>query len=88
MTAPITVLRLPAVKARTGLSRTTIYHLIEKGRFPSQFRLNVKAIGWVESEIEDWLKSRIKASRSPTKRLAPVIGRQVPPCPPDVQDCQ
>jgi prophage regulatory protein len=58
-----TVLRLPAVKARTGLSRSTIYLRISQGAFPRPVSLGARAVGWVEIEIQEWLEQRIEASR-------------------------
>ncbi len=58
-----TILRLPAVKARTGLSRSTIYLRISKGAFPAPVSLGGRAVGWIETEIQDWLEKRIEASR-------------------------
>ena len=58
-----TILRLPEVKARTGLSRSTIYILIKKHRFPRQVSLGERAVGWLDHEIEDWLNARISESR-------------------------
>jgi prophage regulatory protein len=60
---PTLILRLPEVKARTGLSRSTIYSYIAKGDFPKPVPLGMRAVGWVESEIEDWLQARVRASR-------------------------
>lgn len=57
------ILRLPAVKARIGLGRSTIYMRISEGQFPAPINLGGRAVGWVESEVEDWLASRIKISR-------------------------
>lgn len=57
------VLRLPRVKARTGLSRSTIYLRIAEGTFPKPVSLGDRAVGWLESEIESWLSSRVEASR-------------------------
>jgi len=57
------VLRLPLVKARTGLSRSTIYLRIAEGTFPKPVSLGDRAVGWLESEIESWLSSRVEASR-------------------------
>jgi len=59
----IKFLRLPDVKARTGLSRSTIYLRISEGRFPKPVSLGSRAVGWVESEINDWLNQQIEASR-------------------------
>lgn len=58
-----TILRLPSVKARTGLSRSTIYLRISEGRFPTPVSLGGRAVGWVESEINDWVTKHIEASR-------------------------
>lgn len=63
-----TILRLPAVKARTGLSRSTIYLRISEGSFPAPISLGGgrgvgRAVGWIEAEVNDWLAQRIEASR-------------------------
>ena len=57
------ILRLPAVKARTGLSRSTIYLRVSEGNFPKPVSLGGRAVGWVEDEIQSWLAERIAASR-------------------------
>ena len=57
------ILRLDAVKARTGLSRSYIYLLITEGKFPKQVSLGARAVGWVESEIDSWIEARINESR-------------------------
>jgi prophage regulatory protein len=61
----ITILRLPAVKIRTGLGRSTIYLYVSQGTFPKPVRLGKRAVGWLESEIQDWLQRQIDASRKP-----------------------
>jgi prophage regulatory protein len=58
------ILRLPAVTARTGLSRSTIYLRISEGSFPKPVSLGSRAVGWLESEVNDWLNQQIAASRS------------------------
>jgi len=57
------ILRLPAVKARTGLSRSTIYLRISEESFPKPVSLGGRAVGWIESEINDWLEQQIDNSR-------------------------
>jgi prophage regulatory protein len=57
------ILRLPAVKTRTGLSRSTIYLRVSQGPFPKPVSLGGRAVGWVEAEIQSWLAERIAASR-------------------------
>lgn len=57
------ILRLPAVKYRTGLSRSTIYLRMAEGTFPKPVSLGGRAVGWIEAEIQEWLEARIEASR-------------------------
>lgn len=59
-----TIYRLPEVMARTGLSRSSIYEQIRKGKFPSQINLGPRAVGWIESEIVNWIEARIDESRA------------------------
>ncbi|MCK5295366.1 MAG: AlpA family transcriptional regulator [Alphaproteobacteria bacterium] len=58
------ILRLPEVIKTTGLSRSTIYSHIKKELFPKHINLGARCVGWIESEIDDWIQSRIKKSRS------------------------
>ncbi len=57
------ILRLPAVKKCTGLSRSTVYLRIAQGSFPKPVSLGARAVGWLEAEIQEWLQQRIEASR-------------------------
>jgi prophage regulatory protein len=50
------ILRLEAVLDRTGLSRSTIYRMVELGTFPRQLQISARCIGWRESDIEEWLR--------------------------------
>jgi len=58
------VLRLPAVKARCGLSRSTIYQRVADGTFPKPVNLGARAVGWIEAEIDAWLAAQVQRSRS------------------------
>lgn len=51
------ILRLPDVIAKTGLSRSTIYKRMANQQFPSSVSLGVRAVGWLESDVELWVKS-------------------------------
>ena len=57
------ILRLPSVKALTGLSRSTIYLRISNNEFPAPISLGARAVGWIESEIEAWLSAQVEKSR-------------------------
>lgn len=51
------LLRLPAVLARTGLSKTTIHRLEAAGRFPRRRRVGTRAVAWVAAEVDAWVDS-------------------------------
>ena len=57
------ILRLPKVKAITGLSRSTIYLRMSEGTFPQKISLGSRAVGWLRSEVTDWMEQRILESR-------------------------
>jgi prophage regulatory protein len=56
-------LRLPEVKAITGLGKTSIYEQIREKSFPAPVRLGLRAVGWVESEVRQWAQDRVHGSR-------------------------
>ena len=56
------ILRLPQVMERTGLSRSMIYFLISIGEFPKQVKLTLRTVGWLESQIDGWIETRITAA--------------------------
>jgi prophage regulatory protein len=57
-------LRLPEVKAVTGLGKTSIYELIRDKSFPAPVRLGTRAVAWIRSEVTQWALERVHASRS------------------------
>lgn len=61
---PLRVIRLPEVKSKTGLGRTTIYLMERDGQFPHSITLGGKAVGWIESEIDKWIEARMAARQS------------------------
>jgi len=60
----ISILRLPDVSIKTGLARSTIYKFISEGRFPRPIQLGPRAVGWLISELDDWVVSCPKSSDS------------------------
>ena len=53
-----TLLRPPAVKARTGLCRTAIYEGMNNGTFPRQRKLSARAVAWSAAAIQQWISTR------------------------------
>ena len=60
---PARIIRFHQVQARTGLSQSTIYRRLAGGSFPKPLSLGARAVGWIESEVDEWIRQRIVASR-------------------------
>jgi len=58
-----TILPRHQVQQRTGLSRSTLYQYIKEGAFPASVQLGPRAVGWLESDISDWITARVKLAR-------------------------
>lgn len=57
------ILRLDGTKAATGLSRSTIYNMMKSGEFPQSILLGARAIGWLESDVQQWIYLRVNGAR-------------------------
>ena len=66
----LSILRRKQVEARTGLARSTIYHYIKAGTFPRPVPLGPRAVGWIESDVSNWIAERVALARDNTKRSA------------------
>lgn len=53
------IIRLSEVLSNTGLARSTVYKYVADGSFPKPVSLGDRAVGWVESEVQDWILARI-----------------------------
>ncbi len=53
------IIRLTEVIERTGMSRSLIYMYIKLGKFPQQVKLGERAVGWLSSEIDQYIYDRI-----------------------------
>ena len=57
------IIRLKEVQSKTGLGKTSIYELMKAGAFPTSIKIIGNHVGWVESEIEEWIIQLIKKNR-------------------------
>lgn len=57
------LLRLSQVKAITGLSRSSLYQMMNQGSFPRSINIGSRAIAWTDASIQEWIDSRINASK-------------------------
>ena len=71
MSSPYSVIKMKELVGVVGLSRSYIYALQARGEFPRPIRLvkGGRAAGYLRSEIDDWLKGRIDATRSNDKEV-------------------
>lgn len=52
-------LRLKQVKSLIGLCRSSIYNMINEGKFPRPVRLGPQSVAWLQSEVQLWMSERI-----------------------------
>ncbi|EFD1107945.1 AlpA family transcriptional regulator [Escherichia coli] len=57
------LIRLPEVLKRTGFGKAWIYRLISEGRFPAPVKIGIRAVAFVESEVDEWILSVIETNR-------------------------
>lgn len=56
-------INLQRVIDKTTLARGTLYAYIKAGKFPASVQLGPRRVGWVESEVDAWIKGQVDASR-------------------------
>lgn len=61
------IVRLDELLKWLGVSRSTLYLWIANGTFPKQVPLGARAVGWIESEVKEWLDRQIERSREEVK---------------------
>ncbi|WP_340053761.1 helix-turn-helix transcriptional regulator [Pseudomonas sp. JAI120] len=54
------IIRLKEVIESTGLARSTVYKFISDGVFPKPISLGDRCVGWLESEVQDWILGKVK----------------------------
>lgn len=60
-------LRLSEVRRRVPYGRASIYRLIAAGQFPRPYSLGARAVAWLESDIDAWIETRVKAGQAVPK---------------------
>lgn len=56
------LLRLPDVEAATGLKKSSIYLLQQRGEFPRCVQVTPRCVAWAESAVLQWIQDRIAAA--------------------------
>jgi prophage regulatory protein len=52
------ILRIQEVKNITGLSNATIWRMEKSGTFPQRRQIGPHSVGWLSSELLQWIESR------------------------------
>jgi prophage regulatory protein len=55
------IMRMTDVCSELGVSRASVYRLLQSGSFPKPLKLGKRAIGWERDHIQQWVKSRSAA---------------------------
>lgn len=58
------ILRLPDVARKTGLPSSTIYRYMKEKIFPQPINLGARNVGWLLSDVENWIEERISNTRN------------------------
>ncbi|WP_417559970.1 AlpA family transcriptional regulator [Marinomonas sp.] len=53
-------MKLKEVIRVTGLGRSSVYSFMSKGEFPQNITLGERAVGWLESEVLEWMQDKLK----------------------------
>ncbi|HDR9076027.1 TPA: AlpA family transcriptional regulator [Burkholderia vietnamiensis] len=70
------VLRIKELTQKTGLARSTIYDKLNASSkqydatFPKPVRLGASSVGWISSEVDQWIASRIHARNATMQEAA------------------
>lgn len=62
MPEPTVILREAEVARRSGLSRSSRWRLERVGKFPRRRQLGENSVGWIEAEVDSWLREREAAN--------------------------
>lgn len=57
-------LRKPEVLSRTGISRSHLYWLMSRGRFPASIPLSPRVTVWLESDVDAWIAAQIPSNHA------------------------
>ncbi len=58
----VSLLRLPEVEKRTGLSKASIYLRIKQGNFPKPVKIGERAVAWPSDKIDEYVNGLITDS--------------------------
>lgn len=60
--SPVTLLRKPAVLARTGIPKSSWDRGVRQGRYPKPVKIGVRAVAWTSTSIDALIYDLIEKS--------------------------
>ena len=69
------ILRPRAAAAKLGLSRMHLYRLERAGGFPKRVQLGPNSVGWLEDELDEWIRERADAREQMTRKRGPLVSK-------------
>ena len=64
------ILRIPIVLERLGIGRSTLYEMQARGEFPQSIPIGTRSVGFLESDVNEWIEARARRARGPSDEAA------------------
>ena len=55
----VRLIRRKEVQTKTGLGASSIYAMMQQGKFPKAVKISERRVAWIESEVDQWIANRI-----------------------------
>lgn len=52
------IIRTNELAAILSVSKITIFRMSKRGELPPKIKISTRAVGWLESDIKEWLNER------------------------------
>jgi len=59
------IIRKKETLGNTGLSSSSLYEKVASGEFPAPVQIGVRSVGWIEAEVDEWIKTRKRVTWAP-----------------------
>ena len=59
------LMRLDETCEMAGIKKTTAYKMMSEGAFPKPVNIGERAVRWVSTEIEAWIRDRVEERDTP-----------------------
>lgn len=64
------LIRRRPMLAKTGLALSTQWRLEKLGMFPARRQISAGLVGWIESEVDQWITDRLTVTVGSVKPIA------------------